>query len=55
MKLREQTKVPEAPKPVAPKKPDSIAGTLHKLMTFQQLSNARSRERVQMILEEAFT
>jgi len=52
VKQEEQKKVPEAgPKP---QQSESVNSILQKLMTFQQLSNARSRERVQLVLEEAF-
>lgn len=52
VKQEEQKKAPETgPKP---QQSESVNSILQKLMTFQQLSNARSRERVQLVIEEAF-
>ena len=51
--MREEEKGAAKPAPEV-KSIDSISAMLQKLMTYQQLNNARSRERVQIILEEAF-
>jgi hypothetical protein len=52
VKQEEQKKGPDSgPKP---QQSESVNSILQKLMTFQQLSNARSRERVQLVIEEAF-